>query len=395
MTKIAYFDPFSGASGDMILGALADAGLSLARLRRELRTLPLEGYTLNARKIERGGIGATKLSVKVKGHDPHHRHLPDILRIIHDAGLPSSDRERAGAVFQRLAEAEAHVHRCTVEEIHFHEVGAVDAMVDIVGAVVGLRLLGVERVESGPLRTGTGFVECAHGRLPLPAPATAELLRGVPSVGTEVEGELTTPTGAALLTTLADAFGPRPPMSVEAVGYGAGDARRESPPNLLRVFVGEAVAEAGSSDEADQVVVLEANLDDLSPEIAGHVMERLFDAGALDAFLTPVQMKKCRPAFLLTVLVDPVASAATEELLLTETTTFGVRRTLASRRKLRREWAEVETPHGTVRIKLGYLGDRLVQAAPEYEDCRAIANRRGLPLKSVYQAALDACRHSP
>jgi len=284
------------------------------------------------------------------------------------------------------------VHGCAVEEIHFHEVGAVDAIVDIVGAAIALRLLGIERVVCGPLRTGTGFVECAHGRLPLPAPATAALLKGVPSIGTEVEGELTTPTGAALLTTLADAFGPRPPMSVAAVGYGAGDARREAPPNLLRVFVGEAIAEAEASDEADQVAVLEANLDDLSPEIAGHVMERLFDAGVLDAFLTPVQMKKCRPAFLLTVLVDPAAAAATEELLLTETTSFGVRRMIASRRKLRREWAEVETPHGTVRIKLGYLGERLVQAAPEYEDCRAIANRRGLPLKAVYQAALDAFR---
>jgi len=481
MTKIAYFDPFSGASGDMILGALVDAGLPLATLERELDKLGVGGYTLSAEKVVRNTIGGTKVNVTLHnhthdhdhahsdehnhshdhahphehthshdhdhdhdhghdhshehththdhahehthdhqhdhdhdhghdhGHDhahPHthdhthehdhaddhdhvHRGLPDILHIIGHADLPEADKERASAVFQRLAEAEAHVHRCPVDEIHFHEVGAVDAIVDIVGAVVGLRLLGVERVVSGPLRTGSGFVDCAHGRLPLPAPATAKLLEGVPSVGTTIEGELTTPTGAALVSTLAEAFGPRPPMTVASVGCGAGTAEREALPNLLRCFIGETI-DAESSDEADQVVMLEANLDDLSPEIAGHVVERLFDAGVLDAFLTPIYMKKNRPAFLLTVLVEPVAAAATEELLLTETSTFGVRRTLASRRKLRRDWAEVETPHGTVHIKLGYLGDRLVHAAPEFEDCRAVANRKGLPLKQVYQAAFDA-----
>lgn len=399
--KIAYFDPFSGASGDMVLGALVDAGVSTHILRKELRKLGLDGFSLSSRRIQRTGLAASKVTVKAKrpghgrhGHHHPHRHLPDILHIIDHADLPDADKAKASAVFHRLAEAEAAVHGCAPDEIHFHEVGAIDAVVDIVGAVVGLRLLGVERVESGPLRTGTGFVDCAHGRLPLPAPATAALLRGVPSVGTEVEGELTTPTGAALLTTLAEAFGPRPPMAVEAVGYGAGDAERESPPNLLRLFVGEALAEGEASEEADQVVVLEANLDDLSPEIAGHVLERLLDAGALDAFLTPVQMKKCRPGFLLTALVDPAAAAAAEELILIETTSFGVRRTMASRRKLRRAWAEVETEHGAVRIKLGYLGVRLVQAAPEYEDCRAIAHRRGLPLKAVYQAALDAFHQS-
>ena len=395
MLKIAYFDPFSGASGDMTLGALVDAGVSIRALRKELRRLGLEGYTLSAKRIERSGIGATKVVVKVRkprhGHHHPHRHLADILGIIGAAGLPETDRARASAVFRRLAEAEAHVHRCGVDEIHFHEVGAVDAIVDIVGAVIGLRLLGVERVVCGPIRTGTGFVDCAHGRLPLPAPATAQLLRDVPSIGTEVEGELTTPTGAALLTTLADAFGPRPPMAVRAVGYGAGDAERDGPPNLLRVFVGDAI-EAEPTDEADQVVILEANLDDLSAEIAGHAMERLLDAGALDCFFTPIQMKKNRPGVLLTALVEPARSAAIEELLLTETSTFGLRRTLASRRKLRREWVEVKLKGGTVRIKLGHLGDRLVHAAPEYEDCRALAARRRLPLKAIYEAALDAFR---
>jgi len=400
--KIACFDPFSGASGDMILGALVDAGLSARALRRELASLGVEGYTLSARKVDRSGLGATKVSVRLKphghghdhGHGHHHPHrrLPDILRIIGRSGLPKADRERAAAVFQRLAEAEAHVHRTSVDEIHFHEVGAVDAIVDIVGAVVGLRLLGVERVHSGPLRTGTGFVDCAHGRLPLPAPATAALLKGFPAVDTEIEGELTTPTGAALLTTLADAFGPRPPMTVEAVGYGAGSAVREAPPNLLRVFIGQVAPEP--AEEADDVVVLEANLDDLSPEIAGYAVEKLLAAGALDAFLVPAYMKKNRPGVVLTAIAEPGSAPALEEFILAETSTFGVRRTAAARRKLHREWADVSTPHGKVRVKVGRSGGKVVHAAPEFEDCRAAAERRGVPLKSVYQAALDAFHKS-
>jgi len=403
--KLAYFDPFSGASGDMILGALVDAGLPLAALRRELEKLPLEGYSLSARKVERAGLAGTKVNVKLRAHEheehPHRpsassgrpepvegRRLPDILRILRRSGLPKGDQEKAVAVFRRLAEAEARVHRCAPEDIHFHEVGAVDAIVDIVGTVVGLRLLGIERVACGPLRTGTGTVECAHGRLPVPAPATAQLLKGFPSMGTEIEGELTTPTGAALLTTLADSFGPPPPMTVAAVGYGAGSADREALPNLLRVFIGEAAA----ADEADAVVVLEANLDDLSPQVLGYLMERLFEAGALDAFLAPIYMKKNRPGVLLTVIAEPGTVPAIEELIFAETTTFGLRRTTATRRKLAREWVEVATRYGKVRVKVGRMGRRLVQAAPEYEDCRAIAARRGVPLREVQQAALDAFR---
>jgi len=388
--KIAYFDPFSGASGDMILGALVDAGVSLASLRRELRKLPLDGYSLSARKVERGGFAATKIDVKLKhhGHDHPHRHLPDVLRIIRRSGLEKAEKERAAAVFQRLAEAEGRVHRCAVEEIHFHEVGAVDAMVDIVGAVVGLRLLGVERVVSGPLRTGTGFVECAHGRLPVPAPATAELLKGFPSVGTDIEGELTTPTGAALLTTLADAFGPRPPMTVATVACGAGSRDREGVPNLLRLFVGEAAA----ADEADEVAVIEANLDDLSGEIIGYVLDRLLAAGALDACLIPIHMKKNRPGVILQAIAEPGAAPAIEQIILTETSTFGIRRTLATRRKLRRELVDVATRYGKIRIKVGRSGKTLVHAAPEYEDCRRAAVETGVPLKRVYDAALDAFR---
>jgi len=414
--KIAYFDPFSGASGDMILGALVDAGLPLAALRRELAKLALAGYSLSARKTERRHIGGTKVNVRLtedeeeheheqehehgrKRTEHHHRHLPDILKIIGRSGLPKADKEKAGAVFQRLAEAEARVHRCSPEEIHFHEVGAVDAIVDIVGAVVGLRLLGIERVVCGPLPTGTGTVECAHGRLPVPAPATAQLIKGFPSIATDIEGELTTPTGAALLTTLADSFGPRPPMTVSAIGYGAGSADREALPNLLRVFIGEEASEeerppegGTPNEEADEVAVLEANLDDVSPQVLGYVMERLFEAGALDAFLTPIYMKKNRPAVLLSVIAEPGTVPAIEELLFAETTTFGLRRTIATRRKLAREWIEIATQYGKIRVKVGRLGKTLVQAAPEFEDCRRAAVKAKVPLREVQEAALSAFR---
>jgi len=387
---IAYFDPFSGASGDMVLGALVDCGLSARKLRAELARLPLEGYSLSARKTQRNGIAATKVTVRVKKPQPHHRHLPDILRILRRSSLPKADKARAEAVFRRLAEAEARVHGCPLEEVHFHEVGAVDAIVDIVGAVVALRLLGIEKVVSGPVRTGTGSVECHHGVLPVPAPATAALLRGVPTVGTHIEGELTTPTGAALLATLADGFGPRPAMAVEAVGYGAGDAEREELPNLLRVFIGEAV----EPDETDTVEVIEANLDDVSGEVAGHTLERALAAGALDAYIAPVHMKKNRPGMVLTLIAEPADATRLEELLLRETTTFGVRRHRATRRKLRRQWATVQTDFGRLRVKLGYLGNRLVQVSPEYEDCRRAADRHRVPLKTVYEAAAEAFRRS-
>ncbi|NQT85820.1 nickel pincer cofactor biosynthesis protein LarC [bacterium] len=388
--KIAYFDPFAGASGDMTLGALVDAGVSPRRLRQELASLPIGKWSLSTRKVERHGLAATKATVRDRGHDHAHRHLADILHILDQSKLPPEDCERAAAVFRRLAEAEARVHRCTVEEIHFHEVGAIDSIVDIVGAVVGLRLLGIDRVVSGPIRTGTGTIDCAHGRLPVPAPATAALLEGFPSVGTDIVGECTTPTGAALLTTLADSFGPRPAMTVESVGYGAGGRHGKTVPNLLRLFVGQAVDAA----ESDEVVVLEANLDDLSAEITGHVMDRLFEAGALDAWLTPAHMKKNRSGVVLSVLARPDAAPALEALILTETTTFGVRRTRMARRKLEREWVTVKTKLGAVRIKIGRLAGRQVQAAPEYEDCRRIADRRNIPIKTVYAAALAAFRKS-
>jgi len=396
--KIGYFDPFSGASGDMMLGAIVDAGLPLKTLREELKKLPVGDYTLTAQKTQRGGIAATKVNIKVKtrahSRDDEHPHsnLPAILDLIEHSALPDDDRRQAAAVFQRLAEAEGRVHGVPPEKIHFHEVGAVDAIVDIVGSVVGVRLLGIERLVCGPVRTGMGFVTSAHGRMPIPAPATAELLKGVPTVGTDVEGELTTPTGAALLTTLCDAFGPRPLMTVAAIGYGAGTATRETPPNVLRLFVGEVISEEEEAEERDEVLVIEANLDDLSPEIIGYVLDRLLAAGALDAFLIPVHMKKNRPGVLLQAIVEPGSAAAIEEIILTETSTFGLRRTRATRRKLHRESADVTTRFGKIRVKLGRLGRKLLHAAPEYEDCRRAAAEFSVPIKAVYDAALDAFR---
>ncbi len=384
--KIAYFDPFAGVSGDMTLGALVDAGVSPRKLRSELASLPIGPWSLSTRKVERHGLAATKATVRDRGHDHAHRHLSDILRILDKSKLPAEDCERAEAVFRRLAEAEARVHQCSVEEIHFHEVGAIDSIVDTVGAVVGLRLLGIDRVVSGPIRTGTGTVKCAHGRLPVPAPATAVLLEGFPSVGTDIQGECTTPTGAALLTSLAESFGPRPAMTVGSVGYGAGGRKNEFVPNLLRLFVGETVGDA----ETDEVALLEANLDDLSAEVTGHVMDRLFAAGALDVWLTPAHMKKNRSGVVLSVLAKPEDAAALETLILTETTTFGVRRSRMARRKLAREWVTVKTKLGTVRIKVGRLAGKPVQAAPEYEDCRAIAEKKRVPIRTVYEAAMRA-----
>jgi uncharacterized protein (TIGR00299 family) protein len=367
----------------MILGALVDAGLDLAALENELKKLGLDGYELAAEPVKRHGIGGTKLNARTVSHSHARRHLSDIRAMIGGSSLSEPVKSGALAVFVRLAEAEARVHRVSAEEIHFHEVGALDAIIDIVGAAAGIELLGIDEVHCSRLTTGYGHVDCAHGRLPVPAPATAELIRGFPSQAGDVERELLTPTGAAILTTLSRSFGPRPCFRVTSTGYGAGALDLESQPNLLRVFLGE----DGAGPEQDQVWVVETNLDDMPAQAIGFVSERLFQAGALDVFCAPVQMKKSRPAVLLTVIVDLEHLEAVETLLLEETTTFGVRRALADRRKLAREVVAVETAHGTVRVKLGRMGGRLVKASPEYEDCRRIAEETGLPFNRVYDLA--------
>jgi hypothetical protein len=386
--RLAYVDCFSGASGDMLLGACLDCGLPLEELRRALAGLPLAGYDLRSEQVGRGGLRATKVYVDLTEKEQPHRRLADILTIIDGSSLSAPVKERSRRVFRALAEAEAVVHGTNVESVHFHEVGAVDAIVDVVGTVVALERLGVGRLECSTLTEGTGWVESAHGRLPVPVPATAELIRGVAVRQVETEGELLTPTGAALLVTLAERFGPFPKMTVESVGYGAGSRDPSGYPNVLRLFVGE-VEEAWLADE---VVVLETNLDDTSGEILGHLSGLLLEEGALDVFFVPIQMKKQRPGVLLSVLAPPEKARPLEQLIFTHTGTFGIRWRRADRHVLEREHEVVETEFGPVRIKVGRLGSEVVVRAPEYEDCARLASSNGVPLRAVYEAAQAAAR---
>ena len=375
--KVAYFDCFAGASGDMILGALMDAGLSPDDLCERLSALRLPGWRLDVRRVVKGSVAATAIEIETEV-EPMQRTLGDIEALIANSALPEHDRTLALRIFRRLAEAEAQVHGVSPEEVHFHEVGAVDAMVDIVGAVSGLSLLGVERVHVSPLPLGRGFVHAAHSLLPLPGPAVVELLRGVPVVGRETEGETVTPTGAAILTTLAASYGALPPFTIRHVGYGAG--RREADyPNVLRVLIGETEIEA----TLEWLVLLETNIDDLNPQVYGHVMNRLFGAGALDVWLTPVQMKKSRPGVLVSILCQPVDEAALVEILFRETTSLGLRRQMTERRRLPREIREVQTRFGSARVKVAFADGRMLRAVPEYEDCRRLAEANAVPLREV------------
>lgn len=385
--RIAYFDCFSGASGDMIIGALIDAGLGLGALRRELAKLKLRGYSLSAKKVTRGGFGGTKFDVKIPHREHRHRRLADILRMIDGGRLSPAVRRGAKAVFRRLAEAEARAHGTTPGRIHFHEVGAVDSIVDIVGAVAGLELLGVGEVRVSAMATGRGYVDCAHGRLPVPAPATAYLLEGFPAHSGEAERELTTPTGAAVLTTLGASFGASPPMEIERVGYGAGAAEGAGAPNLLRVFLGRPIGPAAGPYETDTVTKFEANIDDATPEICAAAVERLLGAGALDAWLTPAVMKKGRAAWTLSALCEQKDAGEIAAVIFRETTTLGVRVENVGRLKLARKIVRVKTRYGVVGVKVGMNGGRIVTSSPEYEDCRRAAERSGAALREVYEAA--------
>ena len=389
--KIVYFDCFSGAAGDMILGALLDAGLELDDLNQALAGMPVSGYSLAAERVIRSGISATKFHVhETHDHDHHHgRHLPEILSIIEESSLPDSARANAARVFRRLAEAEGAVHGKPPEQVHFHEVGAIDSIVDIVGAAAALELLGIERVYCSPFRLGTGTIRCAHGEMPVPAPATARLLQGFPVVQTTTAAELTTPTGAAILSTLAEEVGPMPACRMTSVGYGAGSRDIEGRPNVLRAFIGES---ASDGLESDVVEVIEANVDDMSPEFLGGIFDRLLDAGALDVSLAQVLMKKARPAFVLSAIVPPAHTAAVRDVFFSETTTFGVRIFEARRAKLPRETREAQTPLGKVRLKLGTMNGKIIRVKPEHDDCARIAVERGLPFREVYEAALEAAK---
>ena len=387
--RIGYFDCFSGASGDMILAACIDAGVELEQLRADLGGLAVPGWSLEAQTIRKQGFAATQIDVKVDASvDKPHRHLKHIREIIEKSNLPAAVAERALAVFTRLAEAEAVVHGTTIEKVHFHEVGAIDAIVDIVGACAALNRLGIDEVRCSPIPTGNGTVTCDHGVMPVPAPATAQLLKGVPLADCDEMGELTTPTGAAILTTLAAGFGPLPGMSITRIGVGAGrrDGLRRA--NILRLLVGEPVSDDAA--ETDQVLVLEANLDDTSGQIIGHVYDALFAAGVLDVFTVPIYMKKNRPAVQLTVIAPPHLRDQVETILFAETTTFGVRCHTCMRRKLVRTFDTVQTRGGPVRIKVGRRAGQVVAAAPEYEDCRRAASSTGLPLKEIMAEAMRA-----
>jgi uncharacterized protein (TIGR00299 family) protein len=394
--RVAYFDCFSGVSGNMLLGALLDAGLPVEELQSELARLPVSGYELEVRPVHRRGLRGTHVHVRVTAEQPV-RHLRHIQELIQESALPPEVQAGALAIFRRLAQAEARVHGSSVEQVHFHEVGAVDAIVDVVGAVAGLRLLGVHEVYASPLHVGRGTVRSAHGTLPVPAPATLELLRGVPTFGRDLDAELVTPTGAAILTSLARGFDAPPPMQVVGIGYGAGS--RDLPiANLLRLTLGE-MHETGDADDAngtydayetDLVTVLEANIDDMNPQWYEHVMERLFEAGALDVFLTPIQMKNNRPATQLSLILPEAAVPRALRILFAETTTIGVRASRLHRWKLSRERHVVETPYGPIGVKVARQGPTVLNLVPEYRDCLAAARQSAVPLKEVYQAVLAA-----
>jgi len=385
--RIAYFDCPSGISGNMMLGALIDAGLEIAELRHELSKLRLSGYEIKSWRVVKKHIAGTFVKVETQ-EIGIERHLRDIVEIIEGSTLSDDVKQKSVAVFEKLAHAEAAVHGLDVEDIHFHEVGALDAIVDIVGSVIGLRLLGIEVVYSSALHLGTGFVKCAHGLLPVPAPATLALVKGVPTYGRDIEAELTTPTGAAIITTLAKEFGRAPLMEVEAIGYGAGS--RDLPiPNLLRVSVGETQS-TGQGYSEDTITVIETNIDDMNPEFYDHVMDQLLERGALDVFLTPIQMKRNRPAVKLSLLVKASDLDRMLDVLFSETTTMGVRLYEVARKKLVRESVIVDTPYGKVSVKLGKLGDALKNVSPEHEDCLILAEEQGVPLKEVYHAARQA-----
>jgi hypothetical protein len=382
----AYFDCIAGASGDMILGAMLDAGLPEATLRERLAGLHLKDFDLRCYRVNKNGFSAMKVDVIVHDDVPA-RHLPDIEAIITASDLPPALQARAVAIFRRLGEVEAGIHGVPLEETHLHELGGVDTIVDVVGVLAGLEVLGVERVVVSPLPLGRGFVRGAHGQIPLPAPATVALLKGVPVVGSDLNLELVTPTGAALLTSLAESYGPLPAMTLAAVGYGAG--RRDLPiPNVLRLLLGDAPPAAGGLI-TETLTLLETNIDDLNPELYEYVMARLFEAGALDVFLAPIQMKKNRPATLLRVLCRPGDAELLSGILFAETSTLGVRRQSIARDSLPRASHTVETPYGPVRVKVARWGEGQVQfkTAPEYDDCRRLAEAVGVPLREVYRAA--------
>ncbi len=391
MSRMLYLDCFSGISGDMTLGALCDLGADPARIAAELDKLSLGETRFNFQRQTRQGISGLKFSVHepAPAHGHAHTHYAEIRELIGGSALSDFVRQKALAIFERIAVAEAKIHGLPVEAVAFHEVGAIDSIADIVGACVALEELGEPRVLVSPLREGRGWIDCAHGRFPLPAPATLEILRGVELEQVDESWESITPTGAAIARELAESFGPMPRMEIERVGYGIGARDLAQQPNVLRAVLGNADVAAPNEFDADTILEIETNLDDLSPELTGAAVERLLALGALDVTLTPVQMKKNRPGVQLSVLCEPSLEQKIVHALLTETSAFGVRRSEKRRYKLERCFEKVETPFGEISIKLGLLKNEVIQVAPEFESCRAASERTGQPLRLIYQAALS------
>jgi pyridinium-3,5-bisthiocarboxylic acid mononucleotide nickel chelatase len=383
---VAYFDCFSGISGDMVLGALVDAGAALRAIEAELRKLRLDGWKISAEKVKRHALLATQVKVET-GESHHHRGLPEILGLIDQAKLAPRAAERSKKIFTRLGEAEARVHELPLEKVHFHEVGAVDSIVDIVGAMVGFELLGIDEFACSAFDVGAGKVRTEHGLLPVPAPATLELLRGVPMYSSGIERELVTPTGAAIATSLATRYQEIPRITLRQIGYGAGAAIIAEKPNVLRLLIGESgESEAGEYWDAP-VTVIETNVDDMSPQVYGYFVERALAAGALDVFSTSAQMKKNRPGLLVTLLCEPSDVTRLIDLVFRETTTIGVRTHEVRRKTLSRKIVPVKTQFGEVRMKVSHLEGSVLNATPEYDDCQRIATERGVPLKQVIAAA--------
>lgn len=392
--RVLHFDCFSGISGDMTLAALISAGVPPAVVHTGLASLGLP-VEVQVESVRRCGLAATAAVVKAEDPQPH-RHLADILEVIHRAQITPGAKALAERIFRRLAEAEAKVHGTSIDQVHFHEVGALDSIADVVGSAIGLDWLSAERITSRSVPPGQGTIRAAHGIMPVPAPATVELLLGVPLAATPVKGELTTPTGAAILTSVVQEWTDQPEMLIDAVGYGAGSKDFPQQPNVLRLLVGRSVNLSGAVGQTDCVWVVETHVDDVSGEVLGYTLERLFAAGAVDAFTQSIGMKKQRPGVLVTALVPPAHLAEVEEVLLTETATLGVRRTLALRTKVEREIFSVPTPWGQVRCKVSLQAGNNQVIAPEYEDCAGVARAHGIPLRVVYDCVRqEAVRHLP
>ncbi len=383
--RTAFFDCFSGISGDMTLGALIDAGLSFKELKSYLSKLLLDNYEVTAKKIKKNGIAATKVDVTIKGRQ-RERRLSDIKKIINNSRLDKSIKDDAIRIFERLAKAEAKVHNTNISNVHFHEVGAIDAIVDIVGAVIGLHILEIENIFASPVNTGTGFIKTAHGILPVPGPATAELLKGIPVYSTNTKMELTTPTGAAIISTLSKGFGPMLNMDIKAIGYGAGTFNSPDMPNLLRIFIGEMKNPAKKED----TILLETNIDDMNPQLYEYVMEKLFAKGALDVYLTPIIMKKGRPGTMLSVLANKHDVKNLSDIIFKETTSLGLRVQEIGRIKVERKIKEIKTRFGKSHVKIAFDGKEILGINPEYEDCKKIAIKKGIPLKRVLEEIREA-----